>query len=502
MGHPRPAYGIVIGQAAIKSPAFIAYFTGRLSESACLSLQLRSPSGPKTDLIVVVNLSSSEQDAVHKAGHTHAQASSRLLECILEVLSDDRLKSFLPSDFHGETGRSLVKACKSVHFVEDYFPIHDSEAISKIWHRSRWRLLSAPVQDLREYFGEEIAFYFAWVEFYLMYLWLPGVLGFVLWGLSSHRYDVDIDHNAFAPFYGIAVALWSSFFVAMWRRRSSELSYQWDCFELDTKERVRPEFAGNLRKSPVTGLEEQHSPYYRRLCFYLLSAIVTAICLLFSLLIMFALLNMQGYVDSPNSPVMFPPLAALARPGAIFDPSGSLALAPVILYSMTIMLVNKVYRRIAEKLTDLENHRLERNHLDSLIFKRVLFESFDCYAVLMYIAFYQFNVTRLRSEVCFARAYTCECAPSPFPASPASICPCLHPPDLMHCAFINPGAPGACVVHVRRSAPGHLGEPSPLPLSTVGPLQTHFAEERWSDRCSAVEPFQQSRDPGGAAQEG
>jgi len=111
----------------------------------------------------------------------------------------------------------------------------------------------------------------------------------------------------------------------------------------------------------------------------------------------------------------------------------------VIIYSLVIMMLNKAYRQIAEYLTgppappsllspsgcptlvnppcsnthtptwtrtrtralaDLENHRLARDYETSLILKRVLFESFDCYAVLLYIAFYQFNCTRLRNEVC------------------------------------------------------------------------------------------------------
>ena len=74
-------------------------------------------------LIVVVNLSSSKQAAADEAGLTHAQAPARLLTYILEVISDEKPKSVLPSDFHGETGHSLVKECKSVGFVEDYFSI-------------------------------------------------------------------------------------------------------------------------------------------------------------------------------------------------------------------------------------------------------------------------------------------------------------------------------------------------------------------------------------------
>eukprot|EP00802_Teleaulax_amphioxeia_P030146 Tamp_32577.p1 GENE.Tamp_32577~~Tamp_32577.p1 ORF type:complete len:162 (-),score=19.08 Tamp_32577:108-593(-) len=67
---------------------------------------------------------------------------------------------------------------------------------------------------------------------------------------------------------GIAAALWSAAFIAMWSRQSAVLrfsrldarggSYQWGTYDLEDKERVRAEFHGTLRVSPVTGKEERH----------------------------------------------------------------------------------------------------------------------------------------------------------------------------------------------------------------------------------------------------
>ena len=47
------------------------------------------------------------------------------------------------------------------------------------------------------------------------------------------------------------------------------------------------------------------------------------------------------------------------------------------------MTMNKLYRRVAEKLTDWENHETKIGHENSLIIKRFLFEAFDAYGELL-----------------------------------------------------------------------------------------------------------------------
>ena len=163
-----PAYGILLSEEAIKVPIFVEHLKSRLNESASLApIKLPAP-GSKGDAsrLVLVYLSDGELAEAKKEGLTRAQTSFKLLESILDVLSNDKLKTVLPKSFHGEIGRSLIKACKSVGFVEAFFPIQDTEAVNAIWRSSSWGLLHAPIDEIREYFGEEIAFYFAWVGFY------------------------------------------------------------------------------------------------------------------------------------------------------------------------------------------------------------------------------------------------------------------------------------------------------------------------------------------------
>jgi hypothetical protein len=63
------------------------------------------------------------------------------------------------------------------------------------------------------------------------------------------------------------------------------------------------------------------------------------------------------------------------------------------------MILNTIYRGIAEWLTEKENHRTARSHNNSLIVKRIFFEGFDCYVALFYLAFCQFDFVGLRTDL-------------------------------------------------------------------------------------------------------
>jgi uncharacterized protein (DUF2062 family) len=126
--------------------------------------------------------------------------------------------------------------------------------------------------------------------------------------------------------------------------------------------------------------------------------------------VMILSLNLQGYINPKHNtdrwnaqnrhPFHFPTLTLLAEEGHFFD-SQSLwrSLLPVILHVACISTLNSIYRGIAEWLTTWENHETEVDHSNSLVLKRFLFEAFDCYVALFYLAFYERDVDRLRFEL-------------------------------------------------------------------------------------------------------
>ena len=84
-----PAYAIVLSREAIQAniARFSAHLSGRLGESAGLSIELRGDAGSPGSLIIVVQLAAREQAAADTAGLTRAQASARCCAASCDWLS-------------------------------------------------------------------------------------------------------------------------------------------------------------------------------------------------------------------------------------------------------------------------------------------------------------------------------------------------------------------------------------------------------------------------------
>lgn len=225
----------------------------------------------------------------------------------------------------------------------------------------------------------------------------------------------EVDHDEYTPFYGLICFVWAILFLRFWEREENRLAYQWGTYSLTNYERqkffaTRPEFRGFLRLSPVTGDYETYFPPFRRRLRFVVSALVTIFMLGIAFTVMILSLNLQGYInpnhnaerwnDKNGHPFHFPALAVLAEEGNLLDHTSQWrSLIPVVAHVLCISTLNGIYRRIAEALTQWENHETELNHTNSVVVKRFLFEAFDCYVALFYLAFYERNVDRLRSEL-------------------------------------------------------------------------------------------------------
>ena len=270
------------------------------------------------------------------------------------------------------------------------------------------------VDLIQDYLGHEVGFYFAWIGFLTKWYFFPGILGLLVYGLRIYRGDT-IDEDELVPFYGLVCFFWAIFFLRFWEREENRLAWKWGTFGLSNYERnkffaTRPEFRGYLRKSPVTDEYEVYYPPFRRRLKYVLSAIVTIAMLAVAFGVMILSLNLQGYINPKNNPERwhannphpfhFPALAVLAEEGNLLDAKSSWrSLIPVVLHVVCISTLNSIYRMIAERLTHFENHETEVAHTNSVVVKRFLFEAFDCYVALFYLAFWERNVDRLRAEL-------------------------------------------------------------------------------------------------------
>lgn len=300
--------------------------------------------------------------------------------------------------------------------IDTIIPVHSTNLKQNICAQTLNFTTSVPLDAFKDYYGAEVAFYFAWMQFYVKALLFPGISGLIIFVLRTTR-GGSIDTDTLTPFHGLLTFVWAICFTQFWSREEARLAYKWGTkTHTPGKETftVRHEFQGIMRVSEVTKMKEKYySPVKRRMN-YFVSALITLILLAGAFLVMILSLNMQGYIkhkhdtkswympveEECHHPFHFEFFAKLSEKGGIFDASSSVrSTLAVILHVAMVLSMNMGYRTVAEKLTDWENHESQVTYNNSLIFKRFFFEAFDAYLVLMYLAFYEQDVSKVRSEL-------------------------------------------------------------------------------------------------------
>uniref|UniRef100_A0A8C8ZGT6 Anoctamin n=1 Tax=Prolemur simus TaxID=1328070 RepID=A0A8C8ZGT6_PROSS len=254
-------------------------------------------------------------------------------------------------------GKSLLRRLLTSGIVIQVFPLHDNEALKKLedtWY-TRLALKYQPIDNIRGYFGETIALYFGFLEYFTFALIPMAVIGLPYYLFVWEDYDKYV---IFASFN----LIWSTVILEVWKRGCANMTYRWGTLVMKRQfEEPRPGFHGVLGVNSITGREEPLYPSYKRqLRIYLVSLPFVCLCLYFSLYVMMIYFDLEIW--------------ALG----LHENSGSewtsvLLYVPSIIYAIVIEIMNRLYRYAAEFLTSWENHRLESAYQNHLILKVLVF---------------------------------------------------------------------------------------------------------------------------------
>jgi hypothetical protein len=109
-------------------------------------------------------------------------------------------------------------------------------------------------------------------------------------------------------------------------------------------------------------------------------------------------LNALGYVDETEFfYVLF--LSNLSKKGGWFEKGSMYGFIPTIMLTVSMGQISKIYRQVAEKSTEFENHRTKESHRNSLVLKRFLFDFIFFFSHLFYVAFEKMDIVGLRKEL-------------------------------------------------------------------------------------------------------
>lgn len=300
-----------------------------------------------------------------------------------------------------DSNTAFLTACmhSKPQLIENHTPMHSEDGRKKLWKSVVKSPFNFPLKDLRDYYGEDVAIYFAWMS-YFTYALIPIALFGV--ALYLHRpKGMTVDDSPYLPVYALLMAFWAIMFIKGWKRKESELALDWGTYSIEKVTAIRPEFSGIKRISPITGKIETYYPAWKRRIRYFMSFLISLPFLMLGVGAMILSLNLNGYIKHVESPIHITFLAQFADPGGIFAADSPYYgwMVPTIGHSIVINIINLLYRKVASFSTDIENHKTETFFNNSLIVKRVLFEVFDCYLPLFYIAFYQLDIMALRREL-------------------------------------------------------------------------------------------------------
>lgn len=159
--------------------------------------------------------------------------------------------------------------------VESVYALHD-HTFNQEWlkHLATKTLLDTKdLTEIKDHFGEKIAFYFSFLQSYFMALFFPAIFGFSAWILLGQ----------YSAAYALVNGLWGIVFVEYWKKQQEDLAVQWGVRGVSKIQRKRASFKHDKEvKDPVTGEDLKIFSPFKRLSRQLLQvpfAVVAALVL-------------------------------------------------------------------------------------------------------------------------------------------------------------------------------------------------------------------------------
>ncbi|XP_005184747.1 anoctamin-1 isoform X2 [Musca domestica] len=317
------------------------------------------------------------------------------------------------------------------------YPLHDGEVTEKNtmrhtlythWASVRKWYRYQPLDYIKEYFGVKIGLYFAWLGFYTYMLLLASVVGvfcFIyswstlkdfepvkeicggkknitmcplcewcdFWDLKETCFYAKISYlidNPSTVFFAVFMSFWATLFLELWKRYSAEITHRWDLTGFDVhEEHPRPQYLAKLQHLPhtrtdyVTNMREPTVPFWRM---KLPAAVFSfSMVLLLVALTLVAVLAVVVYRMATMASLMLRKTNPMNTSSAIVLATSSAAFLNLCM----LYVLNYVYNRLAEYLTELEMWRTQTQFDDSLTLKMYLLQFVNYYASIFYVAFYK-----------------------------------------------------------------------------------------------------------------
>ncbi|NXM24754.1 ANO9 protein, partial [Oxyruncus cristatus] len=332
----------------------------------------------------------------------------------IPVTTRIRIVHFMLHNTVTPDSEKLVDLMKKKVF-EAAFPLHEKETVREFlkekWARWRGLFNEQPIEKIRCYFGEKVALYFAWLGWYtclLGFAALAGVLTFVAgitlfsssqvsreiceanttvmcplcdekcpyWVLSDTCTYAKVTHmidNEATVLFAIFMALWATVFLELWKRQRATVVTDWDLYGWDEEEEeLAMELINNLQHEPR---KYQHSYFRSTIVLLLVLLMILVLIGIAHALVIYRVISRALFAQSS---------LALLR-----EQADTVAVTTgAVLHYITIVIMTKINRRVAQFLCNLEKPRTFSQRENSFTMKIFTFQFFTNFSSLIYIAFF------------------------------------------------------------------------------------------------------------------
>ncbi|KAJ3298545.1 hypothetical protein HK104_010600 [Borealophlyctis nickersoniae] len=251
-------------------------------------------------------------------------------------------------------------------YIEAIYAPHDRE-FEKQWIKSwskKWLLKADDITKIRDYCGEKVAYYFAFLQFYFLSLAPPSVAGLL-------AYYLDDDFN---PYYGFFMMVWGIVMIAVWNRKASQWASAWGTRNYSKIEKIRPEFRPEtLASDPITGERIPYYAYWKRWAKIAsitlpVTAAMSAVFFAVVWTITTAEVFTKQYYDGPFENIV--------------------TFVPTIFYAASIPALNSFYVTLSHRLNDIENRATDTSFESSYTQKLFIFNSLVAWLSLFAVSWF------------------------------------------------------------------------------------------------------------------
>ena len=272
---------------------------------------------------------------------------------------------------------------KSIIYKRDLLDYKDKKPLNSSWYNFcsifEERYLMDIINTFRNLYTEYISFYFLWMVHLIHWILYPTVFGIILYALITSNYikkiiiyndneiRIDLKDIILLAFSGLIIIL-ADLFQKTWNQKEKIFCYFLGMENFHNREPnndfIPDQSIDFLFKTKIKVMKKRKFIFRN-----VISYIILGLVIIIRVVSIHFLFTLQRKWNEEHQTV------------------GKLGYAIV---SGTIsLLMTQLYKFLSRKLSHWENHKLMINQRKSLTFKVFLFEFFNNYTTLFYIAFYK-----------------------------------------------------------------------------------------------------------------